>query len=208
MPRCELPVTVRHPRLAWPDYKYTDFCDTHRFRYESRMQDYLGVANSHIKTPRPSTTGPSMTDENLDASTDDAKPVSMLVLTTKIVAAYICKNPMPGTELPGLIDPVFQSLAGITTGTAAAPEAPLTPAVPVKKSVFADYIVCLEDGKKLKMLKRHLMTSYGLTPEAYRERWGLPRDYPMVAPSHSARRSLVAKSIGLGRKPGMAKAAE
>ena len=81
---------------------------------------------------------------------------------------------MPGTELPALIDMVFQSLAGVTTGSAAATlEAPRTPAVPVKKSVFADHIVCLEDGKKLKMLKRHLMTSYNLTPHAYRERWGL-----------------------------------
>ncbi len=80
--------------------------------------------------------------------------------------------------------------------------------MPVKKSVFPDYIVCLEDGKKLKMLKRHLMTSYGLTPDAYRERWGLPSNYPMVAPSYADKRSTLAKSIGLGRKPGQAKAAE
>lgn len=138
-----------------------------------------------------------MTDESTDASTNDVRPDSMLALTTKIVAAYIGKNPMPGTELPGLIDRVFQSLAGIATGTTAAP---LTPAVPVKKSVFADYIVCLEDGKKLKVLKRHLMTSYSLTPEAYRERWGLPPDYPMVASSYSEKRSSLAKTIGLGRK--------
>ncbi len=78
--------------------------------------------------------------------------------------------------------------------------------MPVKKSVFADYIVCLEDGKKLKMLKRHLMTSYGLTPEAYRERWGLPPNYPMVAPSYAEKRSALAKSIGLGRKPSRATA--
>ena len=150
-----------------------------------------------------------MTDTMPNASTDGAKPDTMLALTTKIVAAYISKNAMPSAELPVLIDRVFQSLAGITTGSAAAaPEARPTPAVPVKKSVFADHIVCLEDGKKLKMLKRHLMTSYGLTPDAYRERWGLPPDYPMVASSHSARRSEVATSFGLGRKPAKAEAAE
>ncbi len=110
---------------------------------------------------------------------------------------------MPGAELPALIDRVFQSLAGIATGSAATPEAAPTPAVPVKKSVFADYIVCLEDGKKLKMLKRHLMTSYGLTPDAYRARWGLPSSYPMVAPSYAEKRSTLAKTIGLGRKPGV-----
>ncbi|MGI3777691.1 MAG: MucR family transcriptional regulator [Janthinobacterium lividum] len=142
-----------------------------------------------------------MTDMNFDASADDAKPASILALTARIVAAYTRKNAMPGSELPALIDRVFQSFAGIMTGPANVPEAPPTPAVPVKKSVFADHIVCLEDGKKLKMLKRHLMRSYGLTPHAYRERWGLPPDYPMVAPDYAERRSALAKSIGLGRKP-------
>ena len=142
-----------------------------------------------------------MTDTTPNAFTNNGASDSMLALTTKIVAAYIGKNPMPGADLPALIDRVFQSLAGLATGSAATPEAPPTPAVPVKKSVFADYIVCLEDGKKLKMMKRHLMTSYGLTPKAYRERWGLPPDYPMVAPSYAEKRSTLAKSIGLGRKP-------
>ncbi len=110
---------------------------------------------------------------------------------------------MPGSELPALIDRVFQSLAGLTIDpAAAAPEARPDPAVPVRKSVFADHIVCLEDGRKLKMLKRHLMTSYGMTPDAYRERWKLPPDYPMVAPSYAEKRSALAKSIGLGRKSG------
>ena len=150
-----------------------------------------------------------MTDENLDASTHDAKPASMLALTTKIVAAYTSRNAIQGSDLPALIDQVFQGLAGsATASTTSAPQARPEPAVPVKKSVFADYIVCLEDGKKMKMMKRHLMTSYGLTPHAYRERWGLPSDYPMVAPSHAEKRSTLAKSIGLGRKPGQAKAAE
>ena len=149
-----------------------------------------------------------MTDTNLDASTNDGVPDSMLALTTKIVSAYIGKNAMPSAELPALIDRVFQSLANVATGSAAAPEARPEPAAPAKKSVFADHIVCLEDGKKLKMLKRHLMTSYGLTPEAYRERWELPPNYPMVAPSYAEKRSTLAKTIGLGRKPGKAKVAE
>ena len=111
----------------------------------------------------------------------------MLALTTQIVASYISKNATQGTDLPVLIDRVFQSLAGIATGSAAAPEAPLTPAVPVKKSVFPDHIVCLEDGKKLKMLKRNLMTSYGLTPDAYIDILRLNRTacggFPTVLPA-------------------------
>ena len=149
-----------------------------------------------------------MSDTTPDASTNSAEPGSMLALTAKIVAAYVSKNSTPGSDLPALINSVFQSLAGITTGPAAVPEAAPTPAVPVKKSVFADHIVCLEDGKKLKMMKRHLMTSYGLTPEAYRERWKLPPDYPMVAPAYAEKRSALAKSIGLGRKPSGAVAPE
>ncbi len=146
-----------------------------------------------------------MSDTNPDASTNAAAPDSMLALTARIVAAYIGKNSTPGSELPALIDRVFQSLAGLTIDPAdAAPEARPDPAVPVRKSVFADHIVCLEDGRKLKMLKRHLMTSYGMTPDAYRERWKLPPDYPMVAPSYAEKRSALAKSIGLGRRPAAA----
>ncbi|MGI4801534.1 MAG: MucR family transcriptional regulator, partial [Janthinobacterium lividum] len=112
---------------------------------------------------------------NPDTSVDNARPASMLALTAKIVAAYTQRNAMPGSELPALIDRVFQSLSSLATGSVTpAPQVRPDPAVPVRKSVFADYIVCLEDGKKMKMLKRHLMTSYGLTPQAYRERWGLP----------------------------------
>ena len=149
-----------------------------------------------------------MTNENLDASAGDAKGESMLALTTKIIVAYVSRNSTPAAELPTLIDRVFQGLAGLTTGPAAEPEARPEPAVPVKKSVFADHIICLEDGKKLKMLKRHLMSSYGMTPDAYRERWGLPSNYPMVAPSYAEKRSSLAKSSGLGRKPNQGKAAE
>ena len=125
---------------------------------------------------------------------------SILELTTQIVSAHVANNQLETTVLPSLIQSVYRSLS-----TAASPEAPpapaQTPAVPIKKSVFPDYIVCLEDGKKLKMLKRHLQTSYGMTPDAYRAKWGLPRDYPMVAPSYAATRSGLAKKIGLGRKP-------
>src|SRR3954469_7633843 len=124
----------------------------------------------------------------------------VLALTAQIVSAHIAKNQIGTDALPSLIQSVFRSLS--TAGDAeAAPAPPQTPAVPIKKSVFPDYIVCLEDGRKLKMLKRHLLTSYGLTPDAYRAKWGLSRDYPMVAPNYAAVRSGLAKQIGLGRKP-------
>ena len=138
-----------------------------------------------------------MTDLNPDGSINYGASDSMLALTTKIVAAYIRKNAMPGDELPALIDRVFQSLAGLATGSAAAPEAAPMQAVPVKKSVFADYIVYLGDGKKMKMLKRHLMTSYGLTPDAYRQRLGSPSSYPMVAPDDAEKHSILAKSMSV-----------
>src|SRR3954453_14569330 len=130
----------------------------------------------------------------------DKGGVDMLKLTAQIVSAQIGKNEVAADALPSLIQAVYRSLA--TAGDVeAAPAAAQAPAVPIKKSVFPDYIVCLEDGKKLKMLKRHLQTSYGLSPAAYRAKWGLPRDYPMVAPSYAATRSTLAKNIGLGRKP-------
>src|SRR3954449_2734840 len=129
----------------------------------------------------------------------------ILGLTAKIVSAHVSNNPTGPEALPSLIVSVYRSLS--SAGTAQPAPAPAqTPAVPIKKSVFPDYIVCLEDGKKLKMLKRHLHTSYGMSPDAYRTKWGLPRDYPMVAPSYAATRSTLAKSIGLGRKPAAAAA--
>lgn len=130
-------------------------------------------------------------------------PVKMdvLGLTAQIVAAHVSHNPMNGDGLPVLISEVYKTLANLGVEI---PPAQLSerrePAVPVKKSVFADYIICLEDGKKLKMLKRHLKTAYDLTPEQYRERWGLPLDYPMVAPNYARQRSSLAKKIGLGTK--------
>ena len=122
----------------------------------------------------------------------------LLALTTEIVAAHVSNNTVTLNDLPQLINQVYNSLANIGT-TASAPAARPQPAVSVKKSVQPDYIVCLEDGKKLKMLKRHLKTAYDMSPEAYRERWGLAPDYPMVAPNYAARRSEFAKQFGLGK---------
>lgn len=118
-----------------------------------------------------------------------------------IVAAYVGNNHVASANLPALIESVFQALTSLTSAEPKAVEAPpLVPAVPVKKSVTDDYIICLEDGKSFKSLKRHLMTHYDLTPEAYRTKWKLPADYPMVAPNYAAARSALAKTMGLGRK--------
>ena len=124
---------------------------------------------------------------------------TLLELAAKIVSAHVANNHVDAGGLPGLIQSVFNALSGVETTPAV--ELALVPAVPVKQSVKADHIVCLEDGKKLKMLKRHLMTSYKMTPDQYRAKWDLPKDYPMVAPDYAARRSVLARSIGLGRKP-------
>jgi predicted transcriptional regulator len=124
---------------------------------------------------------------------------SVLQFTAQIVSSHVAKNPVPPTAVPDLIQQVYRALANV--GQKAVAETRPEPAVPIKKSVFPDYIVCLEDGKKLKMLKRHLMSSYGMTPDTYRERWGLSYDYPMVAPNYAKHRSTLAKSIGLGRTP-------
>ncbi|MEM9138516.1 MAG: MucR family transcriptional regulator [Pseudomonadota bacterium] len=124
----------------------------------------------------------------------------LLELTSDIVAAHVSNNPVPLGELPGLIETVFGTLS-VLSQPKVEPEVELKPAVPIKRSITEDYIVCLEDGKKLKMLKRHLKTAYNMTPEEYRAKWGLPHDYPMVAPSYAKTRQQLAKKIGLGRKP-------
>src|SRR4249919_917242 len=124
----------------------------------------------------------------------------LLSLTTEIVAAFAGHNTVATSDLPELIGTVYAALRAAGTVEAEKPVEALVPAVPIKKSVMPEFIVCLEDGKKLKMLKRHLATSYNMTPAAYRQRWGLPKDYPMVAPAYAAQRSALAKSIGLGRK--------
>jgi predicted transcriptional regulator len=123
----------------------------------------------------------------------------VLGLTAQIVSAHVSNNTVSRDALPDLIHQVYSTL--MSAGQEQPEPERLTPAVPIKKSVFPDYIVCLEDGKKLKMLKRHLQTSYNMTPEQYRERWSLPHDYPMVAPRYAEHRSELAKKIGLGRKP-------
>ena len=123
----------------------------------------------------------------------------LLSMTANIVAAHVSSNNVPVADLSGLIAEVYRTLASLGS-TPPVPERP-QPAIPIKKSVTPDYLVCLEDGKKLKMLKRHLKTAYNLTPEEYRERWGLPADYPMVAPNYAKHRSTLAKKIGLGTKP-------
>ena len=123
---------------------------------------------------------------------------SSLELVSKIVSAYVSKNSLPPGELPQLIKTVHEALKTPDQVAAARPE----PAVPIKKSIHPDYVICLEDGMKLKMLKRHLRASYDMSPDEYRQRWGLPADYPMVAPKYAAVRSELAKKIGLGRKAG------
>jgi len=132
-------------------------------------------------------------------ATGSAREAEMLNLASSIVAAYISNNPVPAGELPGLIRDVHRTLAGLAGGGRNEATTTQKPAVPIKKSITPSHIICLEDGKKLKMLKRYLRGSYNLTPEQYRAKWGLPRDYPMVAPSYSTQRSDFAKKIGLGR---------
>ncbi len=123
---------------------------------------------------------------------------SSLELVSKIVSAYVSSNSLPLDELSDLITTVHEALQNPDQVASSAPE----PAVPIKRSIRPNYVVCLEDGVKLKMLKRHLRTSYNMSPDEYRRKWGLSSDYPMVAPKYSARRSELAKIIGLGRKPG------
>ena len=123
----------------------------------------------------------------------------LLQLTAQIVSAHVSHNAITSDAVPGLITSIFNTLGSV--GQKKPEPKALHPAVPVKNSVMPDYIVCLEDGKRLKMLKRHLASSYQMTPDEYRHKWGLPSDYPMVAPNYTATRSSLAKMIGLGRKP-------
>ena len=130
---------------------------------------------------------------------NDAAEDTLLTLTADIVAAHVSNNSVAVNDLPNLIQNVHSALSGIS-GAAPAPEAKPEPKVSIRSSIKPDYIVCLEDGKRLKMLKRHLMTHYNLTPEQYRQKWGLSADYPMVAPNYAEQRRTLAKSIGLGTK--------
>ena len=133
------------------------------------------------------------------SETDKQSMKELLEYTTEIVAAHVSNNTVPVADLSDLIHQVYRTLASVESAATTAQERP-EPAVPIKKSVTNDYIICLEDGKKLKMLKRHLKTAYNMTPEEYRERWGLPPEYAMVAPSYAAQRSNLAKKIGLGTR--------
>ena len=117
----------------------------------------------------------------------------------EIVAAHVSNNTLAVNDLPQLIQDVYKTLVNVGNGQVSSER--LQPAISIKKSITPDFIICLEDGKKLKMLKRHLKTAYNMTPEEYREKWGLPRDYPMVAPNYAKHRSSLAKKIGLGTKP-------
>lgn len=130
----------------------------------------------------------------------------LLRMTADVVAAYVSKNPLPANDLPSVINTVHLSLAGLDSDKQAMGDSALKPAVPVRKSVTPDFLICLEDGKKLKMLKRHLRTAYNLSPDEYRAKWQLGPDYPMVAPNYAKRRSQFAKDIGLGRKASRRKA--
>jgi predicted transcriptional regulator len=125
---------------------------------------------------------------------------NFIELTAEIVSAYVSNNTVPAGDIPGLISQVHAALSRVSGKSADVPAEPLKPAVSLKKSVTPEYIVCLEDGKKFKSLKRHLRTQYNMTPEQYREKWGLSTDYPMVAPNYAAARSQLAKQMGLGQQ--------
>ena len=137
---------------------------------------------------------------NEQSSPAPAVEVDLVELSTEIVCAYVSHNAISPSDLPKVIADVHTALKGLRGAEAAPAAEELRPAVPVRKSVAPDFIICLEDGKKFKSLKRHLRTHYNLTPEEYREKWGLPADYPMVAPNYSETRSRLAKDNGLGRK--------
>ena len=125
---------------------------------------------------------------------------SVIDLTASIVAAYVGNNPTPAAEVPALIGQIHAALLRISGGKVEVPAEPSKPAVSVKKSMTADFLICLEDGKRFKSLKRHLRTQYAMTPEQYREKWSLPPDYPMVAPNYAVARSQLAKKMGLGQQ--------
>jgi predicted transcriptional regulator len=131
---------------------------------------------------------------------NDVAAKSFIDLTATIVSAYVGHNPTPSGELPALISQVHAALVRVSNGRPEAATEPAKPAVSVKKSMTAEYLVCLEDGKRFKSLKRHLRTQYAMTPEQYREKWGLPADYPMVAPNYAVARSQLAKKMGLGQQ--------
>lgn len=143
-------------------------------------------------------------EENNQAEEATVDVNAIMEHTAEIVSAHVGNNPVAPHDVPELIKSVHKALTGMSTPKEEK-KVELVPAVPIRRSIQPDYLVCLEDGKKLKMLKRHLMTSYNMTPDEYRDKWGLARDYPMVAPNYAEQRSALAKQIGLGQKAGAAK---
>ena len=141
-------------------------------------------------------------ESSKDLSTNSLNGTDIVEITADLVAAYVANNLVASAALPGLIGQIHAAFQRLAAGGSAAEESkpPLVPAVPIRKSVTPDYVICLEDGRKFKALKRHLLSEYNMTPDEYREKWGLPNDYPMVAPNHAALRSALAKSIGLGHR--------
>lgn len=135
-----------------------------------------------------------MDDRPDEAKNDDG----LLALTTEVVVAYLKNNPVPSADVPSIIASVHAALKSLDGSSAEAPEEKPTPAVPIRRSITPEYLICLEDGRKLKTLKRHLRAAYNMTPEEYRAKWGLPADYPMVAPNYAKQRSEFARKIGLG----------
>lgn len=131
---------------------------------------------------------------------DNPGESSFIELTADIVSAYVSNNPVPSADIPALIGQIHSALKRVSGGQAVAPAEPLKPAIPVKRSINPDFIICLEDGLKFKSLKRHLRTRYGMTPDQYREKWSLPPDYPMVAPNYAVARSQLARQMGLGQQ--------
>jgi predicted transcriptional regulator len=148
-----------------------------------------------------------MPENNLGARMIEQSPNKvaedeLLRMTAEVVAAYVRNNTLPTAQLAEVINAVYLSLRGLEAKSPEGKSEALKPAVPIRKSITPEYLICLEDGKKLKMLKRHLRSTYGLTPDEYRQKWGLPPDYPMVAPNYAEQRSAFAKEIGLGRGTG------
>jgi len=154
--------------------------------------NYVGSSNSKAgsREKMAESAAPKMAEDEL------------LRMTAEVVSAYVSNNTLATGQLADVIQSVYNSLRGLEGQVAEAPAEPLKPAVPIRKSVTPEYLICLEDGKKLKMLKRHLRSTYNLTPDEYRAKWGLAQDYPMVAPKYAAQRSEFAKKIGLGRGTG------
>ena len=143
----------------------------------------------------------NMENEQTDSVMESAETDAVLEMTAEVVAAYVSNNPVSSLELPNLIGDIFGAFSKLTGPNGIAAEKP-KPAVSIKKSLTDEYLICLEDGKKFKSLKRHLRSHYDISPEEYRKKWGLPSDYPMVAPAYAKARSRLAREMGLGRKPG------